>query len=113
MILSEAPLEYVIITDLNDRIVAHTDVKQIFSAYNRPRGVRPLSAKEPVAVFTFTGRDRKEYNDFAAVVKYNDTKLGEVHLGIPEDKFAEVSDLVTQRLRVAFIAIFDIYCADP
>jgi serine phosphatase RsbU (regulator of sigma subunit)/anti-sigma regulatory factor (Ser/Thr protein kinase) len=103
---SEAPLEYVIITDLNDRIVAHTDVKQIFSAYNRPRGVRPLSAKEPVAVFTFTGRDRKEYNDFAAVVKYNDTKLGEVHLGIPEDKFAEVSDLVTQRLRVAFIAIF-------
>ncbi|HEB33227.1 MAG TPA: hypothetical protein ENI15_20495 [Spirochaetes bacterium] len=103
---SEAPLEYVIITDSNERIVAHTDVKQIFSTYNRPPGVRPLSAKEPVVVFTYTGRDRKTYNDFVAVVKYKDLKLGEVHLGIPEDKFIEVSDMVTQRLRVAFIAIF-------
>jgi serine phosphatase RsbU (regulator of sigma subunit)/anti-sigma regulatory factor (Ser/Thr protein kinase) len=102
---SEAPLEYVIITDSQERIVAHTDVTKIFKDYSRPRGVKPLNPAEPVTVFSYK-LEGKEFNDFAAVVRYNETKLGEVHLGIPEDKFAEVSDLVTQRLRVAFIAIF-------
>jgi len=103
---SDSPLDYIIITDVEGNIVAHTDVKKLFSRYTRPRGVRPLNAKDTVELFTYVTRRGRRYNDFAAVVKYNNSKLGEVHIGIPEDKFAEVSDLVTQRLRVAFIALF-------
>ncbi len=103
---SEVPLEYVIITDADGQIVAHTDVKRLFERYKRPRGVRPLSTKDSVEVFSYVGRGGKEYNDFSAAVGYNNLKLGEVHIGIPEDKFAEVNDLITQRLRIAFIALF-------
>ncbi len=103
---SEAPLDYIIITDGQGLIVAHTDVRQLFSAYKRPRGIRPLNSKDTVEVFQYRGKGGRDYNDFSAIVKYNNSKLGEVHLGIPEDKFREVSDLVTQRLRVAFIALF-------
>lgn len=103
---SETPLDYIIITDTDGIIIAHTDIKRLFDSYRRPRGVKPLSARDSIEVFTYTARGGREYSDFAAVVKYNNLKLGEVHLGIPEDKFAEVNDLVTQRLRVAFIALF-------
>jgi serine phosphatase RsbU (regulator of sigma subunit)/anti-sigma regulatory factor (Ser/Thr protein kinase) len=104
--LSELPIEYVIITDAEERILAHTDVERLFDRYKRPKGVRPLSPKDGVAVFTYMARGGREFNDFSAVINYNKLKLGEVHLGIPEDKFAEVNDLITQRLRVAFIALF-------
>jgi len=103
---SEEPLEYVIITDQNGTVLAHTDVKKLFSIYNRPRGVRTLTVKDNVEVFNYTISGGKIYHDFSAIVKYNNTKLGEIHLGIPEEKFIQVSDLVTQRLRVAFIALF-------
>ncbi|MBN2325209.1 MAG: SpoIIE family protein phosphatase [Spirochaetes bacterium] len=103
---SERPLEYVIITDADERILAHTEVQRTFGRYQRPRGVRSLSVNEEVTVFTYVARGGKEYNDFSAVIGYNKLKLGEVHLGIPEEKFAEVNDLITQRLRVAFIALF-------
>jgi serine phosphatase RsbU (regulator of sigma subunit)/anti-sigma regulatory factor (Ser/Thr protein kinase) len=104
---SETPLDYIIITDMDGRIIAYTGVKlQLFDNYRRPRGVRPIGVKEPVDVFTYTAQGGRAYDDFAAAIKYNNLKLGEVHLGIPEDKFAEVNDLVTQRLRVAFIALF-------
>ncbi len=103
---SETPVDYIIITDAEGLIVAHTNVQQLFSQYARPRGVRPLTGRDNVDVFTYAARGGKAINDFSAVVKYNNSKLGEVHIGIPEDKFAEVSDLVTQRLRVAFIALF-------
>jgi serine phosphatase RsbU (regulator of sigma subunit)/anti-sigma regulatory factor (Ser/Thr protein kinase) len=103
---SEVPLEYIVITDAEERILAHTDVEQIFDRYKRPRGIRTLSPKDEVLVFTYTARGGREYNDFSAVIHYDKLKLGEVHLGIPEDKFAEVNDLITQRLRIAFIALF-------
>jgi len=103
---SEAPVDYVIITNSQGVIVAHTDVKQLFSPYKPPRGVRPLGPRDGVQVFTYAGRGGRAMNDFSALVRYNNSKVGEVHIGIPEDKFAEVSDLVTQRLRVAFIALF-------
>jgi serine phosphatase RsbU (regulator of sigma subunit)/anti-sigma regulatory factor (Ser/Thr protein kinase) len=103
---SEQPLEYVIIMDADERILAHTEVERTFDRYTRPRGVRPLSVKDAVTVFTYIAPGGKEYNDFSAVIAYNKLKLGEVHLGIPEDKFAEVNDIITQRLRVAFIALF-------
>lgn len=103
---SELPLEYIVITDAQEHILAHTDVKQIFQKYKRPRGIRPLLPRDEVTVFTYTARGGREFNDFSAVINYNKLKLGEVHLGIPEDKFAEVNDLITQRLRVAFIALF-------
>jgi len=103
---SEKPLEYVIVTNSDERILAHTDVERTFDRYSRPRGVRALSINDDVTVFTYIARGGQEYNDFSAVIGYNKLKLGEVHLGIPEDKFAEVNDLITQRLRVAFIALF-------
>ena len=103
---SSSPLEYALVIDADGMVLAHSDTKNIFSKYTRPRGVRQLGARDDVAQFTYRGRGGREFNDFTAVIKYNKSKLGEVHIGIPEDKFVEVNDLVTQRLRVAFIALF-------
>jgi len=103
---SEKPIDYVIIIDRSGRIVAHTETKRIFTKYIRPGGVRPLSVKDKVSVFNYIGKGGMLYNDFSAAVKINNSKIGEVHIGIPEDKFKEVSNIVNQRLRVAFIALF-------
>lgn len=102
----ESPLEYVVVTDAEGMILAHTETNRIFSAYNRPPGVRRPGVRDPVRVYTYRGQGNRVFNDFTVAVTYNDSMLGEVHLGIPEDRFAEVNDLVTQRLRVAFIALF-------
>jgi len=99
-------LAYAIITDAEGTVLAHTEVKNIFTHYTRPRGVKQLTARDSAQVFSYTGRGGRVFNDFAAVIKINNSKLGEVHIGIPEDRFAEVNNLVTQRLRVAFIALF-------
>ncbi len=106
VIASESPIDYVIITDYDERVVAHTDVKKMFTKYPRPRGVRPLDPKDTAEVFKYQERGGKDINDFAAVVKYNNSKLGEVHIGIPADKVDEVSDLANKKLLVAGIAIF-------
>jgi len=103
---SEEPLDYVVITDIEGTIVAHNEVERLFSQYRPPRGVRPLNPRDTVQIFVYAGQGGRRYNDFAGVVRYNDSKLGEVHIGIPEDKFEEVSDVVRQRRRVAFIAMF-------
>ncbi len=103
---SEGSLEYIVITNTEGMILAHTEVTSIYNQYARPRGVRALTPRDSVEVFQYVGRGGRQFNDFAAVIKISNSKLGEVHLGFPEDRFAEVSDLVTQRLRVAFIALF-------
>jgi serine phosphatase RsbU (regulator of sigma subunit)/anti-sigma regulatory factor (Ser/Thr protein kinase) len=103
---SEGYLEYIVITNTNGVVLAHTDFTKIYSQYNRPRGIRALTPKDSVVVFQYPVRGGRQINDFAAVIKINTAKLGEVHLGFPEDRFAEVSDLVNQRMRVAFIAVF-------
>jgi serine phosphatase RsbU (regulator of sigma subunit)/anti-sigma regulatory factor (Ser/Thr protein kinase) len=103
---SEKPLEYVVIINDQGTILADTETNRIFTTYNRPRGVRQLTARDPVDVTSYQGRGGRTFNNFAVAITYNNSKLGEVHIGIPEDKFAEVNDLVTQRLRVAFIALF-------
>lgn len=103
---SEEPLDYVLITDIEGTIVAHTETERLFSQYRPPRGVRTLNPRDTVQIFVYAGRGGRRYNDFAGVVRYNNSKLGEVHIGIPEDKFEEVSDVVRQRRRVAFIAMF-------
>ncbi|MCK5093703.1 MAG: SpoIIE family protein phosphatase, partial [Spirochaetes bacterium] len=103
---SESLLDYVIITDGNDDVVAHTIVKKMFTKYTRPPGVRELGLKDTAVVFSNLRIDGKEINDFAAVVKLRNTILGEVHIGIPEDKVDEVSDLVNQKLRVFYFALF-------
>jgi len=103
---NEEPLEYIVITRNDGTIIAHTDVKKIYTRYTYPPGVKPLTAKDTAKVFNYRGGGGRVYNDFSAVIRFEDTKLGEVHIGIPEDKFAEVTDLVKQRLKVAFIALF-------
>jgi serine phosphatase RsbU (regulator of sigma subunit)/anti-sigma regulatory factor (Ser/Thr protein kinase) len=103
---SEDPLDYVIITDIEGTIVAHTETERLFTQYRPPRGVRTLNPRDTVQIFVYAGRGGRRYNDFAGVVRYNNAKLGEVHVGIPEDRFEEVSDVVRQRRRVAFIAMF-------
>ncbi len=102
---SESLLDYVIITDRDEFVVAHNEVEKLFTKYTRPRGVRPLDTKYTDDVFTYQ-RGGKTINDFAAVVKLKNSKLGEVHIGIPEDKVDEVSDLVNQKLRVFYFALF-------
>jgi serine phosphatase RsbU (regulator of sigma subunit)/anti-sigma regulatory factor (Ser/Thr protein kinase) len=103
---SEKPIEYLVVIDTKDKIVAHTDIKRLFNKYTRPRGVPVLGPKIQGGIYTYTARGGKKYNHFVAVVKYNNSKLGEVHLGIPEDKFNEVSQIFKQKWRVAFIALF-------
>jgi len=103
---SEKPIDYVAIVGSDGKIIAHTEIKRIFTRYTRPRGVRPLTNKDETAVFKYIGRGGKTYNDFSAVIEINKSKIGEVHIGIPEEKFKEVSNIVSQRLRVAFIALF-------
>ena len=103
---SETPVEYLVIIDSKDFIVAHTDVKQLFKKYPRPKNVRKLTARDTYLLTITTGKGGKKYNHFVAVVKYGKSKLGEVHLGIPEDKYDEVSDRVRQQWRVAVIALF-------
>jgi len=103
---TDSPVDYVVITDEEGNILADTEIKRIFTKYVRPRGVRQLTVRDRVEVFTYRGRGGRQFNDFAAVIKINNAKIGEVHIGIPEDKFAEVSDIVNQRLRIAFIALF-------
>jgi len=103
---SEDPLEYIVITDIEGTIVAHTETERLFTQYRPPRGVRTLNPRDAVRIFVYAGRGGRRYNDFAGVVRYNNAKLGEVHVGIPEDRFEEVSDVVRQRRRVAFIAMF-------
>ncbi len=102
---SESLLDYVIITDGNDDVVAHNEVEKLFTKYTRPGGVRPLDTKYTDDVFPYTGRGGKKINDFAAVVKLKNSKLGEVHIGILEDKVDEVSELMKKELRFAFIAL--------
>lgn len=103
---SETPIDFIIITNSEGTIVAHTDVKQLFKPFQRPRGVRPLNPREGVKIIDITGRGGRVVKNFAAPVRYNSAKLGEVHIGIPEEKFKEVTDIVKQKLRVAFIALF-------
>ncbi|MFW6180932.1 MAG: ATP-binding protein, partial [Spirochaetota bacterium] len=91
---SEPPLEYVVITDVEGMILAHNETTRIFSTYNRPPGVREPGPREPVQVFTYRGAGNRVFNDFTVAITYNDSRLGKVHLGIPEDRFAEVNDLV-------------------
>jgi serine phosphatase RsbU (regulator of sigma subunit)/anti-sigma regulatory factor (Ser/Thr protein kinase) len=105
--VKQDPLEYITITGSNGLIMAHTDVQRLFSQWTPPsRNVRTLTAKDTVEVFQYTDRRGRRYTDFAAVVKYNNSKLGEVHLVIPEEKFRQVTNIVKQRLRIAFIALF-------
>jgi serine phosphatase RsbU (regulator of sigma subunit) len=103
---SESPVDYVVVIDKNDRVVAHTDVTRLFTKFTRPRGVPVLGPKTAESIYPYTARGGKRYNHFVAVVKYNNSKLGEVHLGIPEDKYKQVTQVVSQKLRVAFIALF-------
>jgi serine phosphatase RsbU (regulator of sigma subunit)/anti-sigma regulatory factor (Ser/Thr protein kinase) len=101
---SESPIEYLVVINTRDMVVAHTDIKKLFTKYKRPPNVPVRSPKNPDAIFKYTARG-KIYNHFVAVVKYNNSKLGEVHLGIPEDKFNEVSQIFRQKWRVTLIAL--------
>ncbi len=103
---SEPAVEYVVIVDSKDRILAHTNVKNLYKRYVRPAGVRPVSPREDSKLFVYRGRGGKLYNDFSAPIVFNKTKIGEVHIGIPDDKFAEVTDLAKQRLSIVFVALF-------
>ncbi len=103
---SEPAVEYVIIVDSKDRVIAHTNVKRLFKKYTRPGGVRPVSPRDKTRLFVYRGRGGKLYNDFAAPIVYNKTKIGEIHIGIPDDKFAEVTDLAKQRMSIVFVALF-------
>ena len=103
---SEPSVGYVVIVNSKDEVLAHTVVRNLFKRYTRPPGVKPLKAKDSATLYVYRGKGGKLYNDFSAPVTINNSKIGEVHLGIPDDKFAEVTNLVNQRMSIVFIALF-------
>jgi len=103
---SEPAVGYVIIVDSNDEVLGHTVVRNLFKKYTRPPGVRPLRPQDKAKLFVYRGNGGKLYNDFSAPITINNTKLGEVHLGVPDEKFAEVTNLVNQRMSIVFVALF-------
>jgi serine phosphatase RsbU (regulator of sigma subunit)/anti-sigma regulatory factor (Ser/Thr protein kinase) len=103
---NDEPIAYVLVMDAAAMVLAHTEVSNIYKPYTRPGGTRELAANDGAQVFRNVRQGNRIFNDFATVIRFDNTKLGEVHIGIPEGIVREATDFGRQRMRIAFIAIF-------
>jgi len=109
---NDPPLQYVVISDARDFTLADTRMERIYTNYRRPRGIEPMRAGSPTQKYELLLQGGVRFYDFAAVIEYRNeeqgrvAKLGEVHIGIPEEAFRQVTNIVQQRLRIAMIGAF-------
>lgn len=105
-------LGYVIVTDTDNLILAHTDVKRIYTTHDKPSGILDNAVFELREVEYRSAEGTARFKHFAARVVYvsaadgESRNLGEVHIGIDQNVFLQRIDTAKENTRVALIAVF-------
>ncbi|HET9869203.1 MAG TPA: SpoIIE family protein phosphatase [bacterium] len=104
--------DYVFVVNQDDKFLAHSDLKQVFQEYHRPRTVKPVR-QGGVRVFevkTPQGR----VDEYVAPVFFKGQAVGEVHLGVDRAAVDRVlghmrADLVEMILLFSVVIIGGLY----
>ena len=84
------------IIDHTSTVRSSTDKEQIGNKWQEQANTTLLSTRRDAAIFEIDNDDHKAYS-FVAPIRFNDTNIGEIHLGLSQTQLNEVMS-VTKRL---------------